>query len=74
MSGFPAFALSDDQIAIRDMARAFAAEVLGPKAVEWDQAKHFPVAEMREAAALGMGGVYVREDVGGSGFPGSTPR
>ena len=62
------FALSEDHLAIRDMARAFAAEKLAPKALEWDEAKHFPVAEMREAAALGMGGIYVREDVGGSGL------
>src|SRR6476469_7515920 len=62
------FALSEDHLAIRDMARAFAAEKLAPKALEWDEAKHFPVAEMREAAALGMAGIYVREDVGGSGL------
>jgi alkylation response protein AidB-like acyl-CoA dehydrogenase len=62
------FTLEDDQIAIRDMARAFAAERLAPKAVEWDEQKHFPVDVMREAAALGMGGVYVRDDVGGSGL------
>ncbi len=62
------FALTDDHLAIRDMARAFAAETLAPKAVEWDEAKHFPVTEMRQAAALGMGGIYVREDVGGSGL------
>ncbi len=62
------FALTEDQIAIRDMAAAFAAEKLAPFAVEWDQTKHFPVDVMREAAALGMGGVYVREDVGGSGL------
>ena len=64
----PQFDLSSDQIAIRDMARAFAADNLAPHAVEWDQAKHFPVDVMREAAALGMGGVYIREDVGGSGL------
>src|SRR3954470_6878337 len=63
-----AFALSPDHIAIRDMAREFAAEKLAPHAVEWDEQKHFPVAEMREAAALGMGGVYIGEDVGGSGL------
>ena len=63
-----AFALSPDHVAIRDMARDFAAEKLAPHAVEWDEKKHFPVAEMREAAALGMGGVYIGEDVGGSGL------
>ncbi|HEX2555207.1 MAG TPA: acyl-CoA dehydrogenase family protein [Microvirga sp.] len=62
------FTLNDDQAAIRDMALAFAAENLAPRAVEWDEAKHFPVDVMREGAALGMGGIYVAEDVGGSGL------
>src|SRR5215469_2318535 len=60
------FALDADQIAVRDMARAFAAEVIAPNAIAWDEAKHFPVDEMRKAAALGMGGIFVAEDVGGS--------
>jgi alkylation response protein AidB-like acyl-CoA dehydrogenase len=62
------FTLTDDQIAIRDMALTFAMENLAPHAVEWDEAKHFPVDVMREAAALGMAGIYIREDVGGSGL------
>jgi alkylation response protein AidB-like acyl-CoA dehydrogenase len=62
------FSLTDDQIAIRDTAQSFAAENLAPHAVEWDERKHFPVDVMREAAELGMGGVYIREDVGGSGL------
>ncbi|GHE63183.1 acyl-CoA dehydrogenase [Camelimonas fluminis] len=64
----PFFALSEDHVAIRDMARAFASEQIAPHALEWDEKKHFPVAQMRAAAALGMGGVYIREDVGGSGL------
>src|ERR1700726_2470051 len=62
----PQFALDEDQIAVRDMAKSFADEVFAPHAVAWDQARHFPVAEMRKAAELGMGGVYIAEDVGGS--------
>jgi len=62
------FALTEDHLALREMAQDFAAEKLAPHAVEWDEKKHFPVDVMREAAALGMGGVYVREDVGGSGL------
>jgi alkylation response protein AidB-like acyl-CoA dehydrogenase len=62
------FALSDEQIAIRDMARDFADEKLAGRALDWDQRKHFPVDVMREAAALGMGGIYVREEAGGSGL------
>jgi alkylation response protein AidB-like acyl-CoA dehydrogenase len=68
LAAVTAFTLSPEHIAIRDMARQFAAERLAPQAVAWDEAKHFPVAEMREAAALGMGGVYIGEDVGGSGL------
>lgn len=60
------FALTEDQIAVRDMARAFAAEKIAPYALKWDEEKHFPVEVMREAAALGMGGIYIRDDVGGS--------
>jgi len=64
----PQFALGEDQLAVRDMARAFAIEVFAPHALAWDEAKHFPVAEMRKGAALGMGGVYISADVGGSGL------
>jgi alkylation response protein AidB-like acyl-CoA dehydrogenase len=60
------FALNDDQIAVREMARDFAAEKIAPHAVRWDEEKHFPVEVMREAAALGIGGIYIRDDVGGS--------
>lgn len=62
------FSLTDDQIAIRDMALSFAAENLAPHALEWDETKHFPVDVMREAAALGMAAIYTRDDVGGSGM------
>lgn len=62
------FALNEDQVALRDMARAFAAEKIAPHALRWDEEKHFPVEVMREAAHLGMGGIYIRDDVGGSGL------
>lgn len=62
------FALSDEQCAIRDAARQFAREKLAPKAREWDQARHFPVDVVREAAALGFGAVTVGEEFGGSGL------
>ncbi|KAF9321307.1 Isobutyryl-CoA dehydrogenase, mitochondrial [Podila horticola] len=35
---------------------------------EWDEKKHFPVDVIRKAATLGVGGLYTREDVGGSGL------
>lgn len=63
-----AFALTEVQIAIRDMAQEFATETLAPHAMRWDEEKHFPIEEMRAAAALGMGGIYIADDVGGSGL------
>jgi alkylation response protein AidB-like acyl-CoA dehydrogenase len=60
------FALNDDQVAVRDMAREFAAEKIAPHALRWDEEKYFPVDVMREAATLGMGGIYIKDDVGGS--------
>ena len=62
------FSLNEDQLAIQEMATAFAADTLAPNAMRWDEDKHFPVEEMRAAAALGMGGIYIAEDVGGSGL------
>ena len=62
------FALDADRQAIQDMARSFAAEKLAPFAAEWDEQGYFPVETLKEAAALGLAGIYVREDVGGSGL------
>jgi alkylation response protein AidB-like acyl-CoA dehydrogenase len=62
------FTLSEAQEAIREMARHFAAERLAPSALDWDREKFFPVDVIREAASLGMAGIYVREDHGGSGL------
>ena len=60
------FALTEDQLAVRDMARAFAAERIAPHALEWDERRHLPIDVIREAAGLGIGGIYIRDDVGGS--------
>jgi alkylation response protein AidB-like acyl-CoA dehydrogenase len=60
------FQLSEDQRAVEEVARRFAAERLAPYAAEWDAREHFPVDRMREAAALGFASIYVKGDVGGS--------
>ena len=60
--------LDEDQAQIRDMALAFARERIAPHALDWDRDKHFPVDVIRAAAELGMAGITVREDVGGSGL------
>ncbi|CAM5380034.1 alkylation response protein AidB-like acyl-CoA dehydrogenase [Aquamicrobium terrae] len=60
------FELNEDQRAIQAMAEAFAAERVAPNALEWDHEKHFPADVIRETGPLGLGGIYVRDDVGGS--------
>jgi len=60
------FELSEDQRAIEAAARAFAAAELAPHSARWDEEKHFPVDTLRQAAALGFAGIYVKEEVGGS--------
>ncbi len=60
--------LTDEQGAIREMALEFARTKLAPFAGEWDAKKTLPLETLREAAALGMGGVTVREELGGSGL------
>ena len=62
------FALSDEQRAIQEAARAFSDAELAPHAARWDEEKHFPVDVLRQAAALGLAAIYVSEDVGGSGL------
>jgi len=62
------FNLTEDQIAIQDMAREFAAAELAPHSAQWDEEKVFALDALRAAAALGLAGIYVRDDVGGSGL------
>jgi len=59
------FALTDDQRAIQDAARAFAEAELAPHSAEWDETKHFPVDVMRQAAEMGFCGIYTGEEHGG---------
>jgi hypothetical protein len=62
------FELNEEQRAFREMALGFAAERLAPEAVAWDRASFFPNDVVRSAGEFGLGGIYVREDVGGSGL------
>lgn len=62
------FALSEEQQAFRDTARDFARLEMAPHAALWDEDGVFPVDTLRQAAALGFAGIYVGDDVGGSGL------
>ena len=60
------FQLSEEQRAIREVARDFAEREFRPHAARWDEECIFPVEALRAAAALGFAGIYLGEDVGGS--------
>jgi alkylation response protein AidB-like acyl-CoA dehydrogenase len=60
------FDLSAEQLAFAATAREFARGEMMPHAAAWDEGAIFPVDALRRAAALGFGGINVREEVGGS--------
>lgn len=62
------FSLSEEQSAISEMARSFSDEHIAPNAIEWDQTQYFPADVIKKTAELGMAGIYVREEHGGSGL------
>lgn len=62
------FELNEEQRAIQEMTAGFAADRVAPFALEWDKERHFPADVIRETGALGLGGIYISEDVGGSGL------
>jgi alkylation response protein AidB-like acyl-CoA dehydrogenase len=62
------FQLTDDQRAIEDAARSFAAAEFAPYSAEWDEQAIFPVPALRKAAQLGFAAIYVDPEVGGSGL------
>jgi acyl-CoA dehydrogenase len=59
------FQLTDDQLAIQEMARRFTADAITPHAAEWDEKKHFPRDVVRQAGELGFGAIYISEEMGG---------
>lgn len=62
------FALTEEQQAIYDMAYAFGQEEIAPHAEAWEHDGTIPRDLWRKAAELGLGGVYVSDDYGGTGL------
>jgi alkylation response protein AidB-like acyl-CoA dehydrogenase len=59
------FSLTDDQLAIQEMARRFTADNITPFAGEWDENSYFPRDVIRQSGELGFGSIYVSEEAGG---------
>jgi butyryl-CoA dehydrogenase len=68
VSAGPAFDLSEDQQAVRDMVRDFAESEIRPIAAEIDETHEFPAANVKKMAELGLLGMFVPEAYGGAGM------
>lgn len=62
------FELNENQLMIQQMVRDFAAKEIKPNLLEWDEKEHFPVDVMKKMGELGLLGIYIPEEYGGSGF------
>ena len=62
------FSLTEDQLAIQEMASRFAADAIVPHAAGWDERHEFPRETIRAAAELGFAAIYVSEESGGIGL------
>lgn len=62
------FELNENQRMIAQMVRDFAEKEIRPNLNQWDTDEHFPVDVMQKMGELGLLGIYVPEQYGGSGF------
>lgn len=62
------FKLSDEQKMIQNMARDFAQKEVAPKAMELDHKSEFPAIHLKKMAELGLMGMMVPTEFGGSGL------
>lgn len=62
------FQLTEDQLAIREVAQRFTADHITPHAAEWDEKHIFPRETIQRSAELGFGAIYVSEASGGIGL------
>lgn len=60
--------LTEQQMMIADMAKAFSTDQLRPNAERWDREKTLDRDVLKAMAALGFGGIYTKEEHGGSGL------
>ncbi|MBS1651724.1 MAG: acyl-CoA dehydrogenase family protein [Bacteroidetes bacterium] len=62
------FAKNENQLMIADMIKKFGKEHILPKMMEWDEKQEFPVEVFKKLGELGLMGVLVPTEYGGSGF------
>jgi alkylation response protein AidB-like acyl-CoA dehydrogenase len=62
------FSVSENQMMVRSMVKDFAEKHIREHVMEWDEAQTFPVEVFKKLGELGLMGVLVPENYGGSGF------
>ena len=62
------FLLNNEQLAFKEVVNSFAKEKMEPYAAQWDEEKILPKNLLKDAAKLGLAGIYVSEELGGAGL------
>lgn len=62
------FSKSENHEMIAQMVRDFAEKEIRPNIMKWDESQEFPVEVFKKLGELGMMGVFIPEEYGGSGF------
>ncbi len=62
------FELNENQLMIAQMVRDFAEKEIRPNMKKWDDEEYFPVETMKKMGDLGLLGIFIPEEYGGSGF------
>lgn len=62
------FNFTEEQIAFQKLVRDFSQKEIAPYAKKWDEELFFPVETLRKAAELGLAGIYVQNETGGTGL------
>lgn len=62
------FQQNENQRMISQMVRDFAKKEITPHVMEWDEAQFFPIELFKKLGDLGLMGILVPEEFGGSGF------
>jgi len=59
---------TENRTMVKNMVRDFAEKNIRKQVMEWDEAQHFPIELFKEMGQIGVMGVLVPEEYGGSGF------
>ena len=62
------FGYTENQQMISQMVKDFAEKEIKPNRYQWDKDEHFPIDVMKKMGELGLLGIYIPEEYGGSGF------